>query len=405
MSETLNFDCIVIGGGLSGLTTTLALSKIGLAVAVIDKTSLEATRKNDGDQRTTAISASGRKIFEALDVWAQLENGAEPILDIVVSEKGKKGFLTFDHLAVGLEPMGHIVDNIKLKNSLVSNIKNQKNIQLLPYKGLDNFFSDAGAVTINLDDGTSYNAALLVAADGRNSVARRIAKINSTNIDYRQSSIVFTVRHKNPHRGVAYEQFTPGGPIASLPMSGNQSSIVWSEDSEVVKSLMLLADEDFADAASYRLNDCLGKMVIIGERKVFPLSLTYADTIIADRFAMVGDAAHGLHPIAGQGFNLGLRDIANLIEEISNARRLGLDIGSFETLRSYQATRRLDNFSLVAATDGLNRLFSNKNKFVRSIRSNGLDAVNTINPLKNLFMEIAMGEAGSLPLLLRGRLP
>jgi 2-octaprenyl-6-methoxyphenol hydroxylase len=256
-----------------------------------------------------------------------------------------------------------------------------------------------------LDDGTSHTTALLIAADGRNSVARRIAKIKSTNIDYHQSSIVFTVRHKNPHRGVAYEQFTPGGPIASLPMKGNQSSIVWSEDKEVVKSLMQLDDEDFAAAASYRLNDCLGKMVIISDRKVFPLSLNYADTIIGDRFAMVGDAAHGLHPIAGQGFNLGLRDIANLTEEISRARRLGLDIGSFETLRSYQATRRLDNFSLVAATDGLNRLFSNKNKFVRSIRSNGLDAVNTINPLKNLFMEIAMGEAGSIPLLLSGKLP
>ena len=144
MSEILNFDCIVIGGGLSGLTTTLALSKIGLAIAIIDKTSLETTRKNDGDQRTTAISASGKKVFEALGVWAQVENSAEPILDIVVSEKGKKSYLTFDHRTVGSEPMGHIVDNVKLKNSLVSNIKNQKNIQLLPYKCLDNFFSDTG---------------------------------------------------------------------------------------------------------------------------------------------------------------------------------------------------------------------------------------------------------------------
>ena len=155
MSETLNFDCIVIGGGLSGLTTTLALSKIGLAVAVIDKTSLEVTRKNDGDQRTTAISASGKKIFEALGVWAQLEKDAEPILDIFVSEKGKKGYLTFDHHAIGSEPMGHIVYNVKLKNSLFSIIKNQKSIQLLPHKCLTNFFSDTGAVTIDLDDGTS----------------------------------------------------------------------------------------------------------------------------------------------------------------------------------------------------------------------------------------------------------
>ena len=146
-------------------------------------------------------------------------------------------------------------------------------------------------------------------------------------------------------------------------------------------------------------------MTIIGQRKIFPLKLNYADTIIADRFAMVGDAAHGLHPIAGQGFNLGLRDIANLTDEIAKARRLGLDIGSFETLRSYQAARRFDNFSLVAATDGLNRLFTNNNKIVRSIRSSGLDAINTMNPLKNLFMKLAMGEVGSLPLLLRGTLP
>jgi 2-octaprenyl-6-methoxyphenol hydroxylase len=405
MSKKLSFDCIVIGGGLSGLTTTLALSKIGLSVAIIDKTSLKMAKKNEGDQRTTAVSASGKKVFEALDVWDSLKKGAEPILDIVVSEKGKKGHLSFDHQTVGTEPMGHILDNIELKNSLISSIRSQKNIQLFPFKSLNNFFPETGAVTIDLNDGSSYEAALLVAADGRNSDGRRIAKIKSTNIDYNQSSIVFTVGHEKPHRGTAYEQFTTGGPIASLPMRGNKSSVVWSEDTEVVESLMQLDDKDFAAAASYRLNDCLGKMTIIGQRKVFPLKLNYADTIIANRFAMVGDAAHGLHPIAGQGFNLGLRDIANLTEEISNARRLGLDIGSFETLRSYQAARRFDNFSLVAATDGLNRLFTDNNKIVGFIRSSGLDAINTMNPIKNLFMRLAMGEVGSLPHLLKGQLP
>ena len=405
MSKKLSFDCIVIGGGLSGLTTTLALSKIGLSVAIIDKTSLKIVKKNEGDQRTTAVSASGKKVFEALDVWDSLKKGAEPILDIVVSEKGKKGHLSFDHQTVGTEPMGHILDNIELKNSLISSIRSQKNIQLFPFKSLNNFFPKTGAVTIDLNDGSSYEAALLVAADGRNSDGRRIAKIKSTNIDYNQSSIVFTVGHEKPHRGTAYEQFTTGGPIASLPLRGNKSSVVWSEDTEVVESLMQLDDKDFAAAASYRLNDCLGKMTIIGQRKVFPLKLNYADTIIANRFAMVGDAAHGLHPIAGQGFNLGLRDIANLTEEISNARRLGLDIGSFETLRSYQAARRFDNFSLVAATDGLNRLFTDNNKIVRFIRSSGLDAINTMNPIKNLFMRLAMGEVGSLPHLLKGQLP
>ena len=405
MSKKISFDCIVIGGGLSGLTTTLALSKIGLSVAIIDKTSLKMAKKNEGDQRTTAVSASGKKVFEALDVWDSLKKGAEPILDIVVSEKGKKGHLNFDHQTVGTEPMGHILNNIELKNSLISSIRSQKNIQLFPFKSLNNFFPETGAATIHLNDGSSYEAALLVAADGRNSDGRRIAKIKSTNIDYNQSSIVFTVGHEKPHRGTAYEQFTTGGPIASLPMRGNKSSVVWSEDTEVVESLMQLDDKDFAAAASYRLNDCLGKMTIIGQRKVFPLKLNYADTIIANRFAMVGDAAHGLHPIAGQGFNLGLRDIANLTEEISNARRLGLDIGSFETLRSYQAARRFDNFSLVAATDGLNRLFTDNNKIVRFIRSSGLDAINTMNPIKNLFMRLAMGEVGSLPHLLKGQLP
>ena len=405
MSKKISFDCIVIGGGLSGLTTTLALSKIGLSVAIIDKTSLKMAKKNEGDQRTTAVSASGKKVFEALDVWDSLKKGAEPILDIVVSEKGKKGHLSFDHQTVGTEPMGHILNNIELKNSLISSIRSQKNIQLFPFKSLNNFFPETGAVTIDLNDGSSYEAALLVAADGRNSDGRRIAKIKSTNIDYNQSSIVFTVGHEKPHRGTAYEQFTTGGPIASLPMRGNKSSVVWSEDTEVVESLMQLDDKDFVAAASYRLNDCLGKMTIIGQRKVFPLKLNYADTIIANRFAMVGDAAHGLHPIAGQGFNLGLRDIANLTEEISNARRLGLDIGSFETLRSYQATRRFDNFSLVAATDRLNRLFTDNNKIVGFIRSSGLDAINTMNPIKNLFMRLAMGEVGSLPHLLKGQLP
>lgn len=405
MSKKISFDCIVIGGGLSGLTTTLALSKIGLSVAIIDKTSLKMAKKNEGDQRTTAVSASGKKVFEALDVWDSLKKGAEPILDIVVSEKGKKGHLNFDHQTVGTEPMGHILNNIELKNSLISSIRSQKNIQLFPFKSLNNFFPETGAVNIDLNDGSSYEAALLVAADGRNSDGRRIAKIKSTNIDYNQSSIVFTVGHEKPHRGTAYEQFTTGGPIASLPMRGNKSSVVWSEDTEVVGSLMQLDDKDFVAAASYRLNDCLGKMTIIGQRKVFPLKLNYADTIIANRFAMVGDAAHGLHPIAGQGFNLGLRDIANLTEEISNARRLGLDIGSFETLRSYQAARRFDNFSLVAATHGLNRLFTDNNKIVRFIRSSGLDAINTMNPIKNLFMRLAMGEVGSLPHLLKGQLP
>ena len=405
MNKITRFDCIIVGGGLSGLTTTLALSKIGLSVAVIDKASIEPTNSKDGDQRTTAISASGKAVFEALGIWDEVKTKAEPILNICVSEKGSKGFLTFDHREAGLIPMGHIVENIKLKNSLISAIKNQKNITLLPNSGLKSFSSGTGHVRAHLDDKSFHTASLLIAADGRNSSARAMANIKSTFVNYHQSSIVFTVAHTKPHNGIAYEQFLAGGPIAFLPMRGNQSSVVWSEDTPVVDLLLELSDGEFAAAASYRLDDCLGKLTLTGKRRVFPLSLNYADTLIGDRFAMVGDAAHGLHPIAGQGFNLGLRDVANLVEEISRAQQLGLDIGSFETLRLFQATRRLDNFSLVAATDGLNKLFSNNNKLIRAIRSNGLSTVNSIAPLKKIFMEHAMGTLGNLPSLLQGKLP
>ena len=405
MNEITRFDCIIVGGGLSGLTTTLALSKIGLSVAIIDKASIEPTNSKDGDQRTTAISASGKAVFEALGIWDEVKTKAEPILNICVSEKGSEGLLTFDHREAGPIPMGHIVENIKLKNSLILAIKNQKNITLLPNRGLKSFSSNIGHVGAHLDDESFYTASLLIAADGRNSSAREMANIKSTLVNYRQSSIVFTVTHTKPHKGIAYEQFLAGGPIAFLPMRGKQSSVVWSEDTPVTDLLMELSDEEFSAAASYRLDDCLGRLKLTGKRRVFPLSLNYADTLIGDRFAMVGDAAHGLHPIAGQGFNLGLRDVANLVEEISRAQQLGLDIGSFETLRSFQATRRLDNFSLVAATDGLNKLFSNNNKLIRAIRSNGLSTVNSIAPLKKIFMEHAMGTLGNLPSLLQGKLP
>jgi 2-octaprenyl-6-methoxyphenol hydroxylase len=405
MGYMKNFDCIIIGGGLSGLTTALALSKIGLSLALVDKAEIDSGTAANIDQRTTAVSASGKCLFEALDVWKNIEAQAEPILEIQVSEKESNGFLNFDHRESGSVPMGHIVGNIELKNSLVFNIKQSKNIVLLSKNELKDFVCSEGAVTVQLEKGQLIRAALLIAADGRFSRSRDIANIKTTRFNYDQASMVFTVSHTIPHNGVAHERFLPGGPVAFLPMKGNQSSVVWSEKTETAKELMELNDTEFSDAVSYRIDDCLGKLEIIGNRRVFPLSLIHAESLISERFAILGDAAHGLHPIAGQGFNLGLRDIANLVDEIAKGKRLGLDIGSFEILRSYESTRRLDNMSLILATDSLTRLFSNNNSLIKDLRCAGLRGVNEIQPLKQKFMKYAMGTWGNLPSLLEGRLP
>jgi 2-octaprenyl-6-methoxyphenol hydroxylase len=405
MDNKERFDCVIIGSGLSGLTTALALSKIGLRVALADKDAIDSETEKKGDQRTTAVSSSGKNLFEALGIWKTVEGQAEAILDIRVSEKNNKGFLNFDHREVGSDPMGHIVDNVKLKNSLLSSIKLSQTIALLSKNPLTHFSSNESAITVHLEKGQIISAPLLIAADGRFSRARDIANIKTTRINYNQIAMVFKIAHTLPHHGVAYERFLPGGPIAFLPMNGNHSSVVWSENTETAKELMELNDTEFSDAVSYRIDDCMGKLKIIGNRRVFPLSLIHAESLISERFAMVGDAAHGLHPIAGQGFNLGLRDIANLVEEIARGKRLGLDIGSFEVLRSYESSRYLDNMSLVFATDSLTRLFSNNNDLIKGLRRAGLGAVNEIRPLKQKFMKYAMGTLGDIPSLLEGRLP
>ncbi|MDG2286279.1 MAG: FAD-dependent monooxygenase, partial [Alphaproteobacteria bacterium] len=244
-----------------------------------------------------------------------------------------------------------------------------------------------------------------IGADGRASRVRQQAGIRVTRLDYGQTSLVFTVKHQKPHHGVAHERFLPGGPLAFLPMTQNRSSVVWTERTQTARSLLELDDDDLASALSTRFDDCLGDLSIVGGRWSFPLSLVNAERQTAPRLALVGDAAHGIHPIAGQGFNLGLRDIAALADELASASKLGLDIGSPEVLRRYQAARRFDTMTLVLATDGLNRLFSNDITPLRALRSTGLGLINQVPPLKRLFMRHAMGVLGELPSMLQGRLP
>jgi len=404
-SGDITSDIAVIGGGLSGLTTALALSRCGFRVVLNDREPEAVMRRVERDGRTTAIAASGRSMLEALGVWDTLAPEAEPILDIRVSDGDSRQFLHYDHREVGDTPMGHIVENALLKKTLFDVLRAQKNISYEPGIGVRDVTTEPNQVSARLEDGRSLHAALLIGADGRASKIRQLAGIRVTRLDYGQTSLVFTVAHSRPHHGVAHERFLPGGPLAFLPMADNRSSVVWTERSHTARALMTLDNDALADALSARFDDCLGTLSIVGGRWSFPLSLVNAEKQTGPRLALVGDAAHGIHPIAGQGFNLGLRDIAALADEVTEAARLGLDIGSAEVLRRFQAARRFDTMTLVLATDGLNRLFSNDIAPLRALRSGGLGLVNKVPPLKKLFMRHAMGVLGDLPSMLQGRLP
>jgi 2-octaprenyl-6-methoxyphenol hydroxylase len=398
-------DVLIVGGGLSGLTSALAIAKCGFEVVLSDREPEDVMRQVNRDGRTTAIAASGRAMLEALGIWEALAADAEPILDIRVSDGDSRHFLHYDHREVGDVPMGHIVENALLKKALFAAVKAHARISYSPSAAITGIDTTQGHISADLANGRRERARLLVGADGRASKIRQLAGIRVTRLDYRQISLVFTVKHSRPHNGVAHERFLPGGPLAFLPMSENRSSVVWTEKSDTAKSLLTLSDIDLAAALSARFDDCLGTLSIIGKRWSFPLSLVNAERQTAPRLVLVGDAAHGIHPIAGQGFNLGLRDIAALADELTGAARLGLDIGGPEVLRRYQTARRSDTMALVLATDGLNRLFSNDFGPLRALRAGGLGMVNRVPPLKRLFMRHAMGVLGELPNMLQGRLP
>lgn len=404
-SDDITGDIAVIGGGLSGLTTALALARCGFQVILNDREPEAVMMRAERDGRTTAIAASGRSMLEALGVWDALAPEAEPILDIRVSDGDSRQFLHYDHREVGDMPMGHIIENALLKRSLFEAVRSLDKISYQPGIGVSSISVEQGHAAAGLEDGRSLRARLLVGADGRASKIRQLAGIRVTRLDYGQTSLVFTVDHSKPHRGIAHERFLAGGPLAFLPMADNKSSVVWTERSNTARALMTLDDDALAEALSARFDDCLGTLSISGGRWSFPLSMVNAEKQTGPRLALVGDAAHGIHPIAGQGFNLGLRDIAALADEVTEAARLGLDIGAAEVLRRFQAARRFDTMTLVLATDGLNRLFSNDIAPLRALRSGGLGLVNRVPALKKLFMRHAMGVLGELPSMLQGRLP
>ena len=344
-------------------------------------------------------------MLDTLGIWDLLKGDAEPILDIRVSEKNTRGFVHYSHADADNQPMGYIIENEIIKKTLIDAIETSSNVHLLFDHPISSFSNSQTLIRLELSDERSLGGRLLIAADGANSHIRTLSGMKTTRLDYEQTSIVFTVNHTLPHHGIAHERFLPGGPIAFLPMTNQRSSVVWTEKSAIANDLVNLTTEDFLRGASLRIDDCLGKLSLIGSRAMYPLSLIYSGNLIKNRLVLIGDAAHRIHPIAGQGLNLGLRDIAHLVDKLADAQYSGMDVGDYEVLRRFQSSRLVDNMSLIAATDGLNRLFSNSFFSIKALRGFGLSAVNMTGPLKQIFMRAAMGQLGQLPSLLEGNLP
>ncbi|NQW10716.1 MAG: UbiH/UbiF/VisC/COQ6 family ubiquinone biosynthesis hydroxylase [Alphaproteobacteria bacterium] len=396
-------DAVILGAGLSGLTTALALAEGGLTVSLVDQIDPRTAAGGQSDVRTTAISLSSRRLLTTLGAWDAVASDAEPILDIRVSDFESPFYLHYDHRAAGDEPMGHIVGNTALKASLLDRLAAHGDRVSIIAPGIAAALRrQAGGATLTLDDGQTLTAPVILGADGRRSRLRDLAGIRVTTTDYRQSSIVDTIAHERPHHNLAHERFLPGGPIALLPLRHQRSALVWTERTKVANHIAQLDDATFGAALQERVGDSLGRLTPLGPRQVYPLSLVVAEAYVAERVALVGDAAHAIHPIAGQGFNLGLRDVAALAEVLTDASRLGLDLGSATVLRDYQRRRRFDTMTLVAATDGLTRLFSNDIAPLRTVRGLGLGLVERIPAFKRAAIRHAMGTLGSLPRLLRG---
>jgi len=387
---------------MAGQTLAAALGGAGLEVVLVDRERPAEARTLAYDGRTSAIAFGAMRALDGIGVWPRLAEEAEPILEIRVSDRASPLFLHYDHAALGDDPLGFIVENTATRKALGEHLAALPNVQILAPASVAHLERGRGFVTATLDDGRTLRASLAVAADGRHSPMRKAAGINVAEWSYPQTGLVCTIVHEKPHRGVAHERFLPAGPLAVLPMQGNRSSIVWTERADLAPAMLALDDVAFAREIENRFGPHLGAITLEGARWSYPLAFTLADRYVLPRFALLGDAARAIHPIAGQGFNLGLRDAAVLAEVVIDAARLGLDPGDANVLERYERWRRFDGLALAATTDLLNRLFSTAFPPVQLVRDLGLAAVNEIPALKRFFMRDAMGTAGDLPRLVRG---
>ncbi len=387
---------------MNGLTASLALARAGHSVTMIEREE-PAVLSGDGfDGRVSSIAWGSRLVLDNLGAWDAMVPHAQPILEIRVSDRDAPLFLHYDHKDVGDHPLGYILENRYIRRALDAAVADEPGITVLAPASVTAMERDGTGANLTIDDGRVLRCSLVVACDGAMSGVRTMAGIGHRTIAYGQTGIVCTVEYERDHRGIAHERFLPGGPFAILPVPGNRSSLVWTEKDAIAQRVLQLEPAAFLEEIAWRFGDFLGDLKVTGPVWSYPLTLVLAHHATAPRLVLVGDAAHRIHPIAGQGYNLGIRDVAVLAEVLGDSRRLGLDPGDAVALADYARRRRVDTFSLVAVTDGLNRLFSNAIPPVALARDLGLGAVERIPPLKRLFMRHAMGTVGRLPRLMRG---
>jgi len=396
-------DILILGGGLVGLTLALALDKAGVATIVVDPADPEAQLAAAFDGRASAIASAPWKMLSAIGVADELAPHGCPIKRIEVRDGLQHDCLDFtpegDDAFLGM-----MVENRIVRQALHEAVGKAPHITLLSKTKAEVTRTESG-VTATLSSGGTVNARLLVAAEGRNSPTRAAAGLRTANWAYPHTAIISAINHSIPHHNVAHEIFYPAGPFALLPMlPGNRSALVWTVDTKDAAGVLALNETAFAAEVSKRMGGLLGDISIAAPRSSYPLSFHHAATITAERLALVGDAAHGIHPIAGQGLNLGFRDVAALVEVLVEGARLGLDFGDAQGLARYQRWRSLDTLMVAGATDSLARIYGLKGRVPQGIRRFGMRAIQRIKPLKDLFMAEARGESGALPKLLMGEL-
>lgn len=396
---------VIGGGGLAGLSLALALRQgLGPEIPVIVADPAFAVRPSR-DQRASAIVAACRRLFEALGVWSEVAPTAQPILDMVVTDSKlqdatRPAFLTFSGEVAGGEPFAHMVENRHLIDALTNHAE-ASGIELRSDTVAAYDANDDG-VQVAFGNGDIVAARLLAAADGARSKLRQRAGIATHGWDYDQAAIVVTVGHERDHEGRADEHFLPAGPFAILPLTGKRSSLVWTEQPKEAARIVALNADEFKAELETRFGLHLGELEVLDKPRTFPLGYFVARSFIAQRLALVGDAAHVIHPIAGQGLNMGLKDVASLAEVVVDAARLGTDFGGAAVLENYQRWRRFDTMAMGLATNVLNGLFSNDFAPLRAVRDIGLGLVDRMPPLKSAFIRQAAGLTGEVPRLLRG---
>ncbi|MFT5796157.1 MAG: 2-octaprenyl-6-methoxyphenol hydroxylase [Candidatus Azotimanducaceae bacterium] len=401
-SMSIDTDIAIVGGGLNGPILALALAQAGIKSVVIDALTTKV-RKNAGfDGRSYAVALTSQRLLNNIGLWTNIKDNAQAMLEIKVSD-GRAGegpspfFMHFDHAEIEDGPMGYMVQDRYLRRALLDTMAENSNVTHIQGETVVGQDVISGGVSVTLSSGKKISARALIGCDGRGSGTAERAGIKRIGWGYGQTALVCAIEHEKPHGGIAHQFFMPTGPLAILPLTGNRSSIVWSETEANATAFNALSDAEYLTMLRPRFGNFLGEISLAGARFSYPLALSITDRLVADRTALVGDAAHGLHPIAGQGLNAGMRDIAALVQIITEAQKRGEDYGSLAVLKRYEEWRRFDNTALALATDTFNKLFSNDNPVLRLGRDLGMGLINKLPGLRRGFIREAAGLSGDLP--------